>query len=175
MPLGNPGAWRRLNQMIPNRKALFPLLILVFSIIYLIEAIKLGQPVTADSIRPSFVPIVLGVLSSIFSLVLTIKASGLTKGAQNEVGAPSGEGMTEAAKPRVSPAVQIIIAISIYIALFPLIGYVLSSFLFVFAVTTIFSERDRWLHKLVTSAAIVAFGYIVFEQLFGVRLPALWG
>ncbi|KAA3652292.1 MAG: tripartite tricarboxylate transporter TctB family protein [Proteobacteria bacterium] len=161
--------------MILKRQSLFPLFILVCSIIYLIEAIKLGRPITAEGIRPSFVPMVLGSLSSLFSLLLTIKASGLTKGAQTDANPPSGERATGAAKPLVSPAVLTIIAISIYIALFSVIGYALSSLLFVFAVTTIFSERNRWLHKLVTSAAIVAFGYIVFEQLFGVRLPALWG
>lgn len=161
--------------MILKRQSLFPLFILVCSIIYLIEAIKLGRPITAEGIRPSFVPMVLGSLSSLFSLLLTIKASGLTKGAQTDANPPSGERATDAAKPLVSPAVLTIIAISIYIALFSVIGYALSSLLFVFAVTTIFSERNRWLHKLVTSAAIVAFGYIVFEQLFGVRLPALWG
>ena len=161
--------------MILERQSLFPLFILVCSIIYLIEAIKLGRPITAEGIRPSFVPMVLGSLSSLFSLLLTIKASGLTKGAQTDAPPPSGERATDAAKPLVSPAVLTIIAISIYIALFSVMGYALSSLLFVFAVTTIFSERNRWLHKLVTSAAIVAFGYIVFEQLFGVRLPALWG
>ena len=161
--------------MILKRQSLFPLFILVCSIIYLIEAIKLGRPITAEGIRPSFVPMVLGSLSSLFSLLLTIKASGLTKRAQTDAPPPSGERATDAAKPLVSPAVLTIIAISIYIALFSVMGYALSSLLFVFAVTTIFSERNRWLHKLVTSAAIVAFGYIVFEQLFGVRLPALWG
>ena len=161
--------------MIPNRKAVFPLLILICSIIYLIEAIRLGQPVTAEGIRPSFVPMVLGSLSTIFSFILTIRAWGLAKGAPEEVKTAAAENASEAARPFVSPAVQTIIAISIYIALFPMLGFALSSMLFVFAITTIFSERDRWLRKLVTSAAIVAFGYIVFEQLFGVRLPALWG
>ncbi|HQU88327.1 MAG TPA: tripartite tricarboxylate transporter TctB family protein [Denitromonas sp.] len=156
--------------MTPKRQAIFPLFILICSIIYLIEAVRLGQPVTAEGIRPSFVPMVIGALSSIFSLILTLKALG-----QNEVKPPSDEYAAEAAKPLVSPAVLTIIAISIYIALFQMIGYALSSLIFVFAITTIFSERNRWLHKLATSAAVVAFGYIVFEQLFGVRLPALWG
>lgn len=161
--------------MILNRNALFPLLILIGSIIYLIEAIKLGQPVTVEGIRPSFVPLVLGSLSSVFSLILVIKAMRLTKGTRNEVKAPSDASQSEAESSPVLPAVLTIIAISIYIVLFSMVGYFVSSFLFVFAVTTIFSERNRWLAKLATSAAVVAFGYIVFEQLFGVRLPALWG
>lgn len=74
--------------MILKRQSLFPLFILVCSIIYLIEAIKLGRPITAEGIRPSFVPMVLGSLSSLFSLLLTIKASGLTKGAQTDAPPP---------------------------------------------------------------------------------------
>jgi putative tricarboxylic transport membrane protein len=158
-----------------NKKALFPLLILICSIFYLIEAIKLGQPVTAEGIRPSFVPLVLGTLSCLFSLILTIKAAGLAKVPPGDMKLASSAGESETDKPAVAPAILTMIAISIYIALFTVVGYVLSSMLFVFAITTIFSTRDKWLSKLATSAAIVAFGYIVFEQLFGVRLPTLWG
>ncbi|AWI78495.1 hypothetical protein CEW87_03460 [Parazoarcus communis] len=175
MPLGAPKAWRRPRQMILNRKALFPLLILILSIFYLIEAIKLGHPVTEEGIRPSFVPLVLGTLSSIFSLVLTLKATVLAKRAGDDVTSASDGSEPEAERASVVPAVLTIVAISLYIALFSIIGYALSSLLFVFAITTIFSDPGKWLLKLASSAAIVTFGYIVFEQLFGVRLPTLWG
>ncbi len=158
-----------------SKKSIFPFFILVVSVIYLVEAISMGAPVVDQSIRPSFVPQVLGVLSTLFSLILTIKAvrQPLKTGAEAQTPGDDAEG-TEDSSP-IKPAVLTIIAISIYIGLFTTLGYVLSSMVFVFAIIVIFSAPDKWLSKLATSAAIVAFGYIVFEQLFGVRLPTLWG
>lgn len=158
-----------------NKDSIFPFFILVVSVIYLVEAISMGAPVVDQSIRPSFVPQVLGVLSTLFSLILTIKAVRQPLKPDAKAQAPSGD--TEGAEDAspIKPAVLTIIAISIYIALFTTLGYVLSSMVFVFAIVVIFSAPDKWLSKLATSAAIVAFGYIVFEQLFGVRLPTLWG
>lgn len=158
-----------------NKKAIFPLLILVFSIIYLIEAIKLGHPITAEGVRPSFVPIVLGSLASIFSLIMSIQAFRMPRTVDSAAQAPAAGDESEESDSSITPAILTIVAISIYIALFQALGYLISSLIFVFAITTIFSDSGKWLSKLVTSAAIVAFGYIVFEQLFGVRLPTLWG
>ena len=161
-----------------NKNSIFPFFILVVSVIYLVEAISMGAPVVDQSIRPSFVPQVLGVLSTLFSLILTIKAVRQPLKPDAKAQAPASdtegaEGADDASSTK--PAVLTIIAISIYIGLFTTLGYVLSSLVFVFAIVVIFSAPDKWLSKLATSAAIVAFGYIVFEQLFGVRLPTLWG
>jgi putative tricarboxylic transport membrane protein len=158
-----------------NKKSIFPLFVLVVSVIYLIEAIRMGAPVVDAGIRPSFVPQVLGALSTLFSLILTIKsvreqAPPDTEAETSDNGAAALEDASS-----IKPAVLTIVAISIYIALFTTLGYVLSSMVFVFAIIVIFSAPDRWHSKLATSAAIVAFGYVVFEQLFGVRLPTLWG
>lgn len=158
-----------------NKNSIFPFFILVVSVIYLVEAISMGAPVVSQSIRPSFVPQVLGVLSTLFSLILTIKAVRQPLKPDAKAQAPGGDAEGAEDASSIKPAVLTIIAISIYIALFTALGYALSSLVFVFAIIVIFSAPDKWLSKLATSAAIVAFGYIVFEQLFGVRLPTLWG
>lgn len=105
-----------------NKKAIFPLTILIFSIVYFIEAIKLGAPVTAEGIRPSFVPLVLGALSCLFSLILTIKAAVSKSDTKAEVAADEANSAEHGQS--VWPAVVTIIAISIYIALLTTLGYV---------------------------------------------------
>ncbi len=68
-----------------------------------------------------------------------------------------------------------IAAIFVYIMAFRTVGYFISSGLFVFALIVIFSSVEKLVLKAVISAAIVAICYVMFQKLFGVRLPTLWG
>ena len=149
------------------KKLIFQLLILAVSIGYLITAINLGSPIAEGSIQPSFFPLILGSFSVLFSGVLFY----------NEFSAVKRSGLTEtdsAAENQFSVPV-IIVSILIYIIAFSTVGYFISSALFVFAIILVFSSKGKYAQKGAISIVIVTLGYIVFEQLFGVRLPALWG
>ena len=162
--------------MVLYKKAVFPILILIFSIGYFIEAITLGPPLAEGGIvGPSFIPLVLGVFSIFFSLILTTRALSAVKSAAKLPQKAVEHQPVEAPTQPSSLPVLTILAIAIYIVLFSLVGYVLSSLPFVFSIITIFSDKNKWILKCVLSAAIVAFGYLVFEQLFGVRLPTFRG
>lgn len=65
------------------------------------------------------------------------------------------------------------LATALYVLAFTQLGYLASSLLYVFAIMIIFSNTEKWLSKLVIAALIVGLGYLLFEQLFGVRLPSL--
>nr|WP_283647326.1 tripartite tricarboxylate transporter TctB family protein [Marinovum algicola] len=54
-------------------------------------------------------------------------------------------------------------------------GYFISSGIFVFVLVVLFSSFEKLLQKAVISVAIVVIAYVMFQQLFGVRLPTLWG
>ncbi|SFG53335.1 tripartite tricarboxylate transporter TctB family protein [Neptunomonas qingdaonensis] len=149
------------------KKLIFQLLILAVSIGYLITAINLGSPIVEGSIQPSFFPLILGSFAVLFSGVLfynefsAVKRSGLTE--------------TDSAGEKQFSVPIIIVSIFIYIIAFSTVGYFISSALFVFAIILVFSSKGKYAQKAAISIVIVTLGYIVFEQLFGVRLPALWG
>ncbi len=149
-----------------NGKILFHLFLLVVSGGYLLTAFSLGAPVVDAQLRPSFFPILIGLLAVAFSAVLLSR--------EIREGKESRPSANQAAASGDRLSYMIIGATALYILLFSLIGYVISSVLYVFAIMLIFSNRDKWLQKLAISIVIVGLGYLVFEQIFGVRLPALW-
>ncbi|UTW10654.1 tripartite tricarboxylate transporter TctB family protein [Marinobacterium rhizophilum] len=147
-------------------KILFHVFLLVLSIGYLLSAFSLGAPIVEAQLRPSFFPLLLGLLAVAFSAVLLMREIKAARASRQ-----SGD-QADATGDRLS--YMIIAATALYILLFSLIGYVLSSVLYVFAIMVIFSNREKWLQKMAISILIVGLGYLVFEQIFGVRLPALW-
>ncbi len=152
-------------------KIIFHVFVLVVSCGYLLSAFSLGMPVVEGQLKPSFFPMLVGFLSVIFSAILLLREiskdrSPVTDKAQKS-DSDSGESSNRS-------AYLIIVATAVYIFAFSLVGYLLSSALYVFAVMIIFSNREKIWQKLAIAIVTVGLGYLVFEQMFGVRLPALW-
>ncbi|WP_373236022.1 tripartite tricarboxylate transporter TctB family protein [Cohaesibacter celericrescens] len=149
--------------MILNKKIVFLSFLFAVSVGYLITAINIGAPISDGGLTPSFFPILLGGASVSFSSILLYKefiASGLIVADE---------------KKESRAHFWVILAIFTYIFAFKMLGYFISSAFFVFAVIIIFSSWEKYIHKAAISVTIVVLGYAMFEQLFGVRLPALWG
>ncbi|WP_413285796.1 tripartite tricarboxylate transporter TctB family protein [Vibrio sp. MA40-2] len=138
------------------------------SLFYFGTAFSLGPPIDNGSIEPSFFPLVLGACATIFSgLVLrnNIKKNTLTQQTSPR------KTLTDIGDRKVWLVVFIT---AIYITLFSIIGYFLSSILYVFSIIALFSgNKDALLSKLLISIVIVVIGYLIFEQLFSIRLPTL--
>lgn len=145
-------------------KILFHLVLLVASSGYLVSAFSLGAPVVEAQLKPSFFPLLIGTLAVIFSAVLMHRALKESRQDANNGSAAKSDRLSY----------LIIGSTALYVLTFTLLGYLLSSVLYVFAIMIIFSSRERWIEKLAIAAVIVGLGYLVFEQLFGVRLPTLW-
>ncbi len=161
--------------MLLYKKVTFFFLVLVFSMGYFITAISLGKPVADDGLQPSFFPLILGFASIVFSATLLSREIYLLRLAELKQRAElvsAGEASVESFK---LPAFLIIVSIFIYIIAFSMIGYFISSIFFVYSIIMIFSEKEKLVQKFIISLIIVGLGYLVFEQMFGVRLPALWG
>ena len=47
--------------------------------------------------------------------------------------------------------------------------------MFVFALILLFSAFEKLVQKAFIAAAIVGLTYLMFQHLFGVRLPTIWG
>jgi len=155
--------------MLLNRNLVFLYLVFALSLGYLITAINLGSPLSDGRVEPSFFPILLGIFSVTFSAILVFREFASIKRSSQLAEDDSSVG-----KANYSP-LWVMLSIFIYIMAFQVVGYFLSSFLFVLSIIVIFSSLDKIIQKTIISLIIAALGYLVFEQMFGVRLPALWG
>jgi len=159
--------------MLSNKGLMFQLFIFILSVGYLVTAIALGQPILEGGLEPSFYPLLLGFFSVLFSSILLYREFALFKSdssfAVNPI--PGREKLAE--KANYAP-LWIMLAIFVYILAFTTAGYFISSVLFVFSIIIIFSSSQKIIQKSIISIVIVSLGYLVFEQMFGIRLPALW-
>ncbi|AHD02156.1 hypothetical protein METH_17210 [Leisingera methylohalidivorans DSM 14336] len=149
--------------MLLNRQMVFLYVTLAVSVGYLVTALSLGAPIAENGLTPAFFPILVGGAAIVFCSILIVQALR----AEPEV-APVDE------MPRYTH-VWVVVAIFFYIVAFKPLGYFLSSGLFVFALILLFSKFEKLVLKAIISAAIVGVAFVMFQQLFGVRLPTLWG
>jgi putative tricarboxylic transport membrane protein len=161
--------------MLLNRQLVFLYVTLAVSVGYLVTALSLGAPVAENGLTPAFFPILVGGAAIVFCSILilqALRASSDAKSAKSET-----KSDTDPATPEIRNYTHlwVVVAIFFYILGFKPLGYFLSSGLFVFALILLFSKFDKLLLKALISAAIVGTAYLMFQQLFGVRLPTLWG
>lgn len=159
--------------MFLNKRLAFQFLVFLFSVGYLLTAISLGPPMSNNRLEPSFFPLLVGFFAVVFSAILLFKEAALIKqkiklSQQNEKDKKINN------KVEYAPLL-IMLSIFIYILMFSIAGYFISSFMFVLSIIVIFSSIEKMMQKLLMSITIVFVGYLLFEQIFGVRLPALWG
>jgi len=137
-------------------------------------AINLGTPFANNALQPSSFPLLVGFFAMMFSSILLYREVKLMKNTASSLEDDTQIEEVLTGKSRFAP-LGVMLSIFLYILLFSPLGYFLSSILFVLSIIIIFSSLEKALQKIVISTTIVTFGYLVFEQMFGVRLPTLWG
>jgi len=158
--------------MLLNRQLVFLYVTLAVSVGYLVTALSLGAPVAENGLTPAFFPILVGGAAIVFCSILILQALRASADTKSDAKSDTGPATPEI---RNYTHLWVVVAIFFYILGFKPLGYFLSSGLFVFALILLFSKFDKLLLKAVISAAIVGTAYLMFQQLFGVRLPTLWG
>jgi len=123
----------------------------------------LGAPIVEGRLTPAFFPIFVGGMAIFFCGILIVQAM------RTKI-EPAPEG-----QERNYTHLWVVVAIFAYIVAFKPLGYFLSSGLFVFGLILLFSNFEKLLLKAAISAGIVGVAFVMFQQLFGVRLPMLWG
>lgn len=149
--------------MLLNRQLVFLYVTLAVSVGYLVSALRLGPPISDEGLTPAFFPMLVGCAAILFASILILQK---LREVREE---PAAEA------PRTYTHLWVVVAIFLYVVAFKPLGYFLSSGLFVFALIVLFSSFEKLLIKAVISAVVTAVAYLMFEQLFGVRLPMLWG
>ena len=140
----------------------------IFSATYLSSALTLGPPIEDSQLTLSFFPLILGTLSVLVSLCLlfnTIRSNRVET--QQEV-------LPEPANSKGRYlALMAIAATAVFVLLFQTLGFFVTTIPYVFSIILIFSNREKLLQKLFFSILIVALGYLMFAEIFNVRLPTL--
>jgi putative tricarboxylic transport membrane protein len=141
----------------------------VFSLAYLAMALQIQTP-SVSAVGPRTFPIAIGVALALASLALLVK--GLREASSDEGGETAEPVEEEDDTLAQSPTrLGVIIALLVgYILLFVPLGYVVSTFLFILAVTMYLDSR-HWIRNLVYAILFPLVVYFVFTELLRVTLP----
>ncbi|WP_148254171.1 tripartite tricarboxylate transporter TctB family protein [Aidingimonas lacisalsi] len=159
-------------------KWVVPALILIVTTIYLVEALKMAPPIQGGDITASFFPVLLAVI--MYLSIVVVLWQGRNKRDGHDTDDSGDEAKATETGERQFGALWVTLLTGVYIGVFSVIGYSLSTFLYVFLLTFIFGERGfgkggkAWIVKILAAAIITLLGYALFELIFQVRLPTLW-
>lgn len=148
-------------------------LLLVLTLIYLVAALGIAPPVSNGNITASFFPVVLGLIM-VVALAVSMLGDRRKAVAEHDDKPSAGADASRSFGP-----LAVVVLTAVYIALFSSLGYFISTTLYAFAMTLVFSagrpSRRQLLAKALIAVTIAVLGYGLFEWVFQVRLPVLWG
>jgi putative tricarboxylic transport membrane protein len=138
----------------------------VFAIAYLVAAFAIPESSFENTpVGPKAVPIAIGVALAAASLALAIR--GFVWGRSSRDAASGDE-----APPQDLRKLGVVALMLLgYILIFVPLGYAMSTFLFMLAVTT-YLDREHWMRNLVYAVVFSVVVYSIFVYVFGVQLPA---
>lgn len=144
----------------------------VFSLAYLAVALRIPfLPSSVETVGPRVFPIAIGVALALASLALLVK--GLREEPSDEGGEPA-ESVEQEDDTLTQSATRLGVIVALlfgYILLFVPLGYVISTFLFILAVT-MYLDSQHWIRNLVYAVLFPLVVYFVFTELLRVTLPA---
>lgn len=163
-----------LRSLLMSGAAIFHGLLLLLALVYLVKSIALGAPMVNGKLSPSFFPLIIGLLATVLCAWQFVD-SIFFRVDDTATEASEGESSPVSRNLWLKPEVMLIAVTGLYVMGFTTSGYWLSTLLFVWAVMLLFSGIVRWMTKGLMALAITALGYLLFSQIFNVRLPLFWG
>lgn len=145
-----------------NSTVLLAIILIISNTIYFIEAIITGPLIENSQIGVSFFPVVVSVL--FYLSAITILIAGL----KEKSILPSH--ITKYKRP-----IMVIILTFLYVLIFKTLGYFISSIIYVSGLILVFEDESYFKAKkfinIMYSLIIVILVYLLYQKLFGVRLP----
>ena len=139
-----------------------PAIILLFSLIYLISALKINNPVVDGVVTESFFPMMISVVMMLAtSRLLLLSLYGDEDDSKSIV---------------FTRKTFIIIGVTfLFPFVFHLIGFTFAVPLYVFSLTLIFDDKIQHIKKkLVVSLLISIAVFILYQIIFQIRFPEIW-
>lgn len=130
----------------------------------LIPSLELGDP-----LGPKAFPRMLGVGLLLGAAMLLAE---IIRGRRNDrqAGTPDGEAGKAKWESHHWIVVSVAVWTAVYIVLFERLGFILSTAIYLLALTAYFN-RGRWLMNVLTSVLFATISYFMFTKLLGVNLP----
>jgi len=145
-----------------NSTTLLAIILIIANCVYFIEGIRTAPLIKNGEIGITFFPLFI-------SFLLFITAGCLLYTGLRE------KTSTSFSLLKISKPIAIIVTTLIYVAIFKRVGYLLSSILYIFALMLLFDDQKDLKNKnilnIVYSVAIVLVIYLLYQKVFGVRLP----
>ncbi|CAO1666889.1 tripartite tricarboxylate transporter TctB family protein [Salinicola sp. NYA28a] len=169
------------KRLIADGRFVVPAVLTIVTVVYLIEAIRIGPPMKGGNMTPAFFPIAIAVLMLIALTCAMVHALRGKPKTPTEEAAGDDDGEDVAQRRRQYAglslgAIGVIVLTAGYLLAFDLIGYFVATFVYVLLLSGVFGGgfREKWLSKLIAAIVITIAGYLLFEVVFQVRLPTLW-
>ena len=143
-----------------NSTVIFAIMLLVANSIYFIEGIRTAPPIRNGEVSITFFPIFISLLmyfAATFILIEGLKKEKIFKFNLRHISKPIG----------------IIIVTALFIIIFKKVGYIISSFFYVFSIMWLLQEQkkgNRFL-DVMFSIIIILIIYLLYQKIFGIRLP----
>ena len=139
------------------------IILFIWNTLYVIEAFRIGSPIQKGRVDVTFFPL----LISIFLYIAIIYVFFVSFRQETK----SSSSLRRMSKPAL-----VVLMTIIYIALFKMIGYMLSSILYIFVIISIFEiKKKSVLTKILYAISIAVIIYLLYEKVFLIRLPKLGG
>lgn len=145
-----------------NSTSLLAIILIIANSIYLIEGINAASLIKGGKISITFLPIIISILFYVPAICLFI--TGIRE-----------RSFLSFYLLKISRPSAVIFFTFIYVLIFETLGYILSSVLYVFCLILLFEDETGFKKKIflniVYSIVIVTLIYLLYQKLFGVRLP----
>jgi len=152
-----------------NRSALTGLIAILLGIIYSYQSYHLPRAAIGKAMAPIYFPLGLGILMVIFGIILFTQT-------WFKYGIKFHTESTEK-KPGLSYTTKLIMFTStisiIYALLFDVLGYVLSTILFLGTILFVVNGKKQWKVNMLVSISFALAIYLVFSNLLGIVLPKM--
>ncbi|MGQ0333866.1 tripartite tricarboxylate transporter TctB family protein [Halomonas elongata] len=159
-----------------------PAVLAIITLVYLVSAMQIGTPMKDGNMTPSFFPITAAAIMLIALVCAMVQEIRRARSIDTEKkgeasGSEEGEKEGKNAAGISLGAICVALLTAGYLLAFDLIGYFVSTFLYVLLLMFQFGSFSvkSLPMKLIATFIVTGAGFLLFEVFFQVRLPTLWG
>ena len=160
--------------VLKNKNIQSGIFLLLVSVVMFAATLSFKQ-LTTSQVGPAFMPQIIAALIGLMSIAIIIE--GYRKMKSGTEGGLEEEGEEEpgnAKEVSYRPVIQSFVLMAIYVAVMPIVGFLITTMLYMFLQMMILSSKPerRWLLFTVVSVVASSVIYYVFRNVFYIMLPS---
>lgn len=160
--------------VLKNKNIQSGIFLLLVSVVMFVATLSFKQ-LTTSQVGPAFMPQIISALIGLMSIAIIIE--GYRKVKSGTKGDPDEEGeevQGNAKEISYRPVIQSFVLMAIYVAVMPVVGFLITTMLYMFLQMMILSSKPerRWLLFAIVSVVASSVIYYVFRNVFYIMLPS---